>query len=33
MTTSDLAEIDAEASAIKVQGKRLPQAVLKMTGH
>ncbi|RFB80747.1 aldo/keto reductase [Methylovirgula sp. 4M-Z18] len=33
LTASDLAEIDAEASRIKVQGKRLPEAVLKMTGH
>lgn len=33
LTASDLAEINAEASKIKVQGERLPEAVLKMTGH
>lgn len=29
----DLSEIDREASKIDVQGERLPEAVLKMTGH
>ncbi|MDP9813645.1 aryl-alcohol dehydrogenase-like predicted oxidoreductase [Rhizobium tibeticum] len=29
----DLSEIDQEASKIDVQGERLPEAVLKMTGH
>lgn len=33
LSASDLAEIDAEASRIEVQGERLPEAVLKMTGH
>lgn len=33
LTTADLAEIDAESSKIEVQGERLPEAVLKMTGH
>ncbi|NTJ11535.1 aldo/keto reductase [Rhizobium lusitanum] len=33
LTVSDLAEINAEASKIEVQGERLPEAVLKMTGH
>jgi aryl-alcohol dehydrogenase-like predicted oxidoreductase len=33
LTTADLAEIDAESSKIEIQGKRLPEAVLKMTGH
>lgn len=33
LTTDDLAEIDAEASKIEVQGERLPEAVLKMTGR
>jgi aryl-alcohol dehydrogenase-like predicted oxidoreductase len=33
LTAEDLAEIDAEASRIEVQGERLPEAVLKMTGH
>ena len=32
LTAADLAEIDAEASKIEVQGERLPEAVLKMTG-
>ncbi|ABL71325.1 aldo/keto reductase [Paracoccus denitrificans] len=32
LTATDLAEIDAEASKIEVQGERLPEAVLKMTG-
>ena len=33
LTNDDLAEIDAGASKIEVQGERLPEAVLKMTGH
>lgn len=33
LTAGDLAEIDAEASKIEVQGERLPEAVLKMTGR
>jgi aryl-alcohol dehydrogenase-like predicted oxidoreductase len=33
LTASDLAEINTEASRIEVQGERLPEAVLKMTGH
>jgi aryl-alcohol dehydrogenase-like predicted oxidoreductase len=33
LTAGDLAEINAEASKIEVQGERLPEAVLKMTGH
>ncbi|TSD83119.1 aldo/keto reductase [Mycobacterium sp. KBS0706] len=33
LTANDLAEINAEASKIEVQGERLPEAVLKMTGH
>ncbi|MDX0931175.1 aldo/keto reductase [Sinorhizobium medicae] len=33
LTAVDLAEIDAEASKVEVQGERLPEAVLKMTGH
>ncbi len=33
LTSGDLAEIDAEASKIEVQGERLPEAVLKMTGR
>ncbi|CAN7302296.1 aldo/keto reductase [Rhizobium sp. LjRoot30] len=33
LTAEDLAEIDAGASRIEVQGERLPEAVLKMTGH
>lgn len=32
LTAADLAEIDASASRITVQGERLPEAVLKMTG-
>jgi aryl-alcohol dehydrogenase-like predicted oxidoreductase len=32
LTGADLAEIDAEASKIRVQGERLPEAALKMTG-
>lgn len=31
LTSADLAEIDAEAAKIEVQGDRLPEAVLKMT--
>jgi aryl-alcohol dehydrogenase-like predicted oxidoreductase len=33
LTASDLAEIDTEASKVEVQGERLPEAVLKMSGH
>jgi aryl-alcohol dehydrogenase-like predicted oxidoreductase len=33
LTAEDLTEIDREASKIEVQGERLPEAVLKMTGH
>jgi aryl-alcohol dehydrogenase-like predicted oxidoreductase len=33
LTSDDLAAIEAEASKIEVQGERLPEAVLKMTGH
>jgi aryl-alcohol dehydrogenase-like predicted oxidoreductase len=33
LTADDLAEIDAEASKVEVQGDRLPEAVLKRTGH
>jgi aryl-alcohol dehydrogenase-like predicted oxidoreductase len=33
LTSDDLTEIDREASKIEVQGERLPEAVLKMTGH
>ncbi|CAN7717093.1 aldo/keto reductase [Rhizobium sp. LjRoot258] len=33
LSPEDLAEIDREASKIEVQGERLPEAVLKMTGH
>jgi len=33
LTPEDLSEIDQEASKIEVQGERLPEAVLKMTGH
>lgn len=32
-TAADLAEIDAGTARITVQGERLPEAVLKMTGH
>jgi aryl-alcohol dehydrogenase-like predicted oxidoreductase len=32
MTASDLEQVNAEASKIKVQGERLPEALLKMTG-
>ena len=33
LTAADLAEIDAGTARITVQGERLPEAVLKMTGH
>jgi aryl-alcohol dehydrogenase-like predicted oxidoreductase len=33
LTAADLNEITAEASKIKVQGERLPEAALKMTGR
>jgi aryl-alcohol dehydrogenase-like predicted oxidoreductase len=33
LTAGDLAEIDAEVAKIEVLGERLPEAVLKMTGH
>jgi aryl-alcohol dehydrogenase-like predicted oxidoreductase len=33
LTTSDLAEINTESAKIEVQGERLPEAMLKMTGH
>ncbi|SEE66592.1 Predicted oxidoreductase [Rhizobiales bacterium GAS188] len=33
LTANDLNEINSEASKIKVQGERLPEAALKMTGH
>ncbi len=33
LTIDDLAEINAEASRIEVQGERLPEAILKMTGR
>jgi aryl-alcohol dehydrogenase-like predicted oxidoreductase len=33
LTAADVAEIDAEAARIEIQGERLPEAVLKMTGH
>jgi aryl-alcohol dehydrogenase-like predicted oxidoreductase len=33
LTASDLTKINAEASKIKVQGERLPEAVLKMSGR
>jgi aryl-alcohol dehydrogenase-like predicted oxidoreductase len=33
LTADELTEIDAEASKVEVQGERLPEAVLKMTGH
>ncbi|MFC4527123.1 aldo/keto reductase [Dyella halodurans] len=33
LSTGDLAEINKEISAIKVEGERLPEALLKMTGH
>src|SRR6266568_3535332 len=33
LTASDLEQINAEVSKIKVQGERLPEALLKMTGR
>ena len=33
LTPEDLSEIDQEALKIDVQGERLPEAVLKLTGH
>lgn len=33
LTDADLSEIGTALSGIKVQGERLPEAVLKMTGH
>jgi aryl-alcohol dehydrogenase-like predicted oxidoreductase len=33
LTVSDLDEINVEASKVKVQGERLPEAALKMTGR
>jgi len=33
LTEADLTEIKAGLSKIEVQGERLPEAVLKMTGH
>ena len=33
LLADDLAEIDAALSGIQVQGERLPEAALKMTGH
>jgi len=33
LTENDLQEIQVEASKIKVQGERLPEAALKMTGR
>jgi aryl-alcohol dehydrogenase-like predicted oxidoreductase len=33
LTAADLEQIDAEASKIQVQGERLPEAALKMTGR
>lgn len=33
LSPADIAEIDAEASKIEIKGERLPEAVLKMTGH
>jgi aryl-alcohol dehydrogenase-like predicted oxidoreductase len=33
LSAADLAEINAETSKITVHGERLPEAVLKMTGH
>lgn len=33
LSADDLAEIRTESSKIEVQGARLPEAVLKMTGH
>jgi len=33
LTRGDLDEIDAAAAKIQVQGERLPEAALKMTGR
>jgi aryl-alcohol dehydrogenase-like predicted oxidoreductase len=33
LTAEDLAAIDAGVSKVEVQGERLPEVVLKMTGH
>jgi aryl-alcohol dehydrogenase-like predicted oxidoreductase len=33
LLADDLAEIDAALSGIEVQGERLPEAALKMTGR
>jgi len=33
LTLDDLSEIESAASKITVQGARLPEAVLKLTGH
>ena len=33
LTPADLKAIDAEASKVQVQGERLPEAALKMTGR
>jgi aryl-alcohol dehydrogenase-like predicted oxidoreductase len=33
LSAEDLADINTEASKIKIQGERLPEAALKMTGH
>jgi aryl-alcohol dehydrogenase-like predicted oxidoreductase len=33
LSAEDLAESYKEISSIKVEGKRLPEALLKMTGH
>jgi aryl-alcohol dehydrogenase-like predicted oxidoreductase len=33
LTSDDLREIESGASKIKVQGARLPDAILKMTGR
>jgi aryl-alcohol dehydrogenase-like predicted oxidoreductase len=33
LSTKDLAEINNEVSKIQIQGERLPEAALKMTGH
>jgi aryl-alcohol dehydrogenase-like predicted oxidoreductase len=33
LTANDLAEINIEAAKIEIQGERLPEAALKMTGR
>ncbi len=33
LTAADLDQIDTEASKVQVQGERLPEAALKMTGR